>query len=121
MRGLRFLPVVLAMVSASPAYAQSAAAVATVEASATEGGVRLVGRAVALADGRYEAKMAIRKSGRSGETSTTQGGAFELQAGKTADVASVGLSMVPGDTLVVDLVLTAGGEEVSRTMLSVGK
>lgn len=97
------------------------AAVALIEAIATDDGVRLEGRALALTRGRYDARMTIEKSGASGRTSTTQGGAVDLAAGQSASVATVGLSMAAGDVLAVELVLTAEGEEVSRNRLSVGQ
>jgi hypothetical protein len=63
--------------------------------------------------------MTIEKSGPSGRTSTTQGGAVTLAAGQAGDVATVGLSMTPGDQLSVELVVSADGKEVSRSRMSV--
>ncbi len=115
------LVLVMAAMSLPGARAQETPfAVAGIAAEPSAGGVTLAGRALALVAGRYEAEMRIEKSGASGRTSTTQGGAVTLAAGETGTVATVGLSMAPGDTLAVELVLSAKGREISRSRLSVG-
>ena len=82
--------------------------------------VRLTGHALGVTAGPVEARMTIDKSGPSGRTSTTQGGALTLAVGQDVVVASVGLSIGAGDQLTVDLVLMDGEREVSRSRLSVG-
>lgn len=109
------------LVSASTAQAQEpGSAVAGITVEAIPNGVTLRGTALALAAGRYDTRMRIEKSGPSGRTSTTQGGAVSLAAGETGTVATVGLSLAPGDTLSVELVVTAGGRTVASSRLSVG-
>ncbi|WP_156421550.1 curli-like amyloid fiber formation chaperone CsgH [Aureimonas sp. AU40] len=95
-------------------------AIASIVVEPGAGTVRLTGRALGLSNGHVEARMMIEKSGPSGRTSTTQGGEFELSVGQDAVVATVGLSLSPGDKLDVDLVLTNGEREISRSRLNVG-
>lgn len=95
-------------------------AIASIAVEGGSGSVRLTGHALGLSAGHVEARMTIRKSGASGQTSTTQGGAFDLSAGQDAVVATVGLSIAPGDRLEVDLVLSSRQQEVSRSTLNVG-
>ena len=100
--------------------AADASALASILVSNGPAGVRLTGRAAALADVDLKAAMTIEKSGRSGKMSTRQGGSFSLKAGEEADVATAGLSMAPGDRLSVELRLTSDGREISTATLSVG-
>ncbi len=104
-----------------PLHAEGASsAIASIAVEGGSGTVRLTGHALGLSPGHVEARMTIKKSGASGQTSTTQGGAFDLSAGQDAVVATVGLSIAPGDRLEVDLVLTSSQQEVSRSTLNVG-
>lgn len=119
---LRFLSALAILMSATTAQAQElGSAVAGIAVEAIPHGVTLRGTALALAEGHYETKMRIEKSGPSGHTSTTQGGAVSLEAGESGTVATVGLSLTPGDTLSVELIITAGGRMVSSSQVSVGK
>lgn len=116
------LSVLAVLMSHSGAQAQGAgAAVASIAVEASQAGVTLRGQALALSAGRFETSMRIEKSGPSGRTSTTQGGALSLAAGEAGTVATVGLSLAPGDTLSIELVVTAGGQVVSTSQLSVGQ
>ena len=84
-------------------------------------GLTLVGRAQALTDADGEARMVGTKKGASGRVSTTQGGDFALSAGDSADVAHVGLSMAPGDQVVVELSLTSGDRVLSTSRLAINE
>ena len=84
-------------------------------------GLTLVGRAQALTDADGEARMVVTKKGASGRVSTTQGGDFALSAGDSADVAHVGLSMAPGDQVVVELSLTSGDRVLSTGRLAINE
>lgn len=84
-------------------------------------GLTLVGRAQALTDADGEARMVVTKKGASGRVSTTQGGDFALSAGDSADVAHVGLSMAPGDQVVVELSLTSGDRVLSTSRLAINE
>lgn len=109
------------LLMSAPVHAEPAsAAIASIAVEAEAGSVRLSGHALGLAEGHVAARMTITKSGPSGRMSTTQGGEFDLSKGKDAVVATVSLSMAAGDRLDVDLVLTDGQREVSRSKLSVG-
>lgn len=110
------------LMSAGPSHAQAEpAAVASIVAERSVGGVRLSARVLALGAGDFDARMRIEKSGPSGRLSTTQGGAAKLEAGGEGVVATVGLSMAPGDTLSVDLVVSSGGRDVAHSRLTVGE
>ena len=65
--------------------------------------------------------MVVTKKGASGRVSTTQGGDFALSAGDSADVAHVGLSMAPGDQVVVELSLTSGDRVLSTSRLAINE
>ena len=84
-------------------------------------GLTLVGRAQALTDADGAARMVVTKKGASGRVSTTQGGDFALSAGDSADVARVGLSMAPGDQVVVELSLTSGDRVLSTNRLAINE
>ena len=84
-------------------------------------GLTLVGRAQALTDADGEARMVVTKKGASGRVSTTQGGDFALSTGDSADVAHVGLSMAPGDQVVVELSLTSGDRVLSTSRLAINE
>lgn len=85
------------LVYGSPGTAAAqATAVATIEVMGTANGVRISGRALALSAGRFDAELRIEKDGRAGRTATTQGGSVTLEAGRSADIATVGLSLAPG-------------------------
>lgn len=117
------LSLAVALMSASSAAqaAGPAAAVAVIDVEAAPNGVRISGRALALSAGRFEATMRVEKSGPAGRSNTTQGGSATLDAGKSSSVATVGLSVAPGDRLEVELVLTGeNGAEVARNTLVVG-
>ncbi|HEX2020646.1 MAG TPA: curli-like amyloid fiber formation chaperone CsgH [Aurantimonas sp.] len=96
-------------------------AIAAITVEPTKDGVRLTGRAVALAAVTVDAKMTIERSGSAGRTSTSQGGSFTLEQGESVDVASVGLSMAAGDALSVELVLSAGGETMARSTVETAR
>ncbi|SKA26824.1 curli-like amyloid fiber formation chaperone CsgH [Consotaella salsifontis] len=100
---------------------QSGSALATIAIEPTDTGVRLTGKAVALAAVSLDAKMTIERTGTAGRTATSQGGAFQLKAGERADVASVGLSMAPGDRLSVELVLSVDGQPIARSVVETSR
>ena len=100
--------------------AESRTALPMIEVEATENGVAVIGRVVALTDGNYTSRMTIERTGTSGKTATTQGADSLLDAGQTANVARVGLSMAPGDALVVEMVVSADGQRIASTSLTVG-
>lgn len=112
---------VLTMASAAHAGPPEAAALGSIVVSTSSTGVKLTGRAAALSDVELDALMSIEKSGASGRMSTSQGGSFSLKAGESADVATVGISMAPGDKLSVELTLKSDGRELSSSTLSVGQ
>lgn len=121
----RLVPVAAVIAGMSPFAGLAAdgplAAIATIEVERDTATVRLTGKALALTGGLYEAQLKIEKSGTSGRSSTSQGGAFELGEGESATVATVGLSIDPQDVLAAELVLSADGREVARSRLSVGQ
>ena len=94
--------------------------VASIEATASGNGVRFVGRVLALSEGRFDARMTIEKTGTSGRTSTSQGGAVTLVAGASADIATTTLSLAPGDQVSIDLVLSTDGQAVASSRLVIG-
>jgi hypothetical protein len=84
---------------------------------ATQNGLRITGRILALAAGSGSATMSIEKSGASGKMSTSQGGMFDLQEGEHRDIATVGVSYDPADELRIELILTANGEDIGSAIL----
>ncbi len=109
------------LVTGGASRAAEPGAIAAIAVEPTKDGVRLTGRAVALAAVTVDAKMTIERSGSAGRTSTSQGGSFTLEQGESADVASVGLSMAAGDALSVELVLSAGGETIARSTVETAR
>jgi hypothetical protein len=103
------------------AAAEPGAAVAAIAVEPSDNGILLVGKAVALAPASIDARMTIERSGSGGRMSTSHGGAFTLEKGSSVDVASVGLSMAPGDRLSVELVLSKKGQPIARSVVEVGE
>lgn len=119
-----FILLLLGLTMTNSATAQDiaeAAALGSIGVTTSETGVKLTGRAAALSDVEVDALMSIEKSGASGRMSTSQGGSFSLKAGESVDVATVGISMAPGDKLSVELTLKSDGRELSSSTLSVGQ
>ncbi|MCP3054450.1 MULTISPECIES: curli-like amyloid fiber formation chaperone CsgH [Aurantimonas] len=119
-----FISLLLGLTMTNAAMAQGiakAAALGSIVVTTSETGVKLTGRAAALSDVEVDALMSIEKSGASGRMSTSQGGSFSLKAGESADVATVGISLTPGDKLSVELTLKSNDRELSSSTLSVGQ
>jgi hypothetical protein len=102
-------------VTGSAQAQERSAAAATIDVTRSAGGILVSGGALALTDGAFKALMTIDKAGKSGSMKTTQGGDLALKAGESGEIARVGLSYEPGDTLEITLDVSAGGQTVSRT------
>lgn len=88
---------------------------ASISMDHTPSGLTIAARAHALTGGDYEADMRIEKDGPSGTMSTRQGNALTLAAGDTADIARVGLSLAPGDSLSIRVDIYHDGELIAET------
>lgn len=60
-------------------------------------------------------RLDVVREGRSGRSSSSQGGAFRSVAGQTDTLSSVRVSAAPGDTFRATLVVTRGETTVSET------
>lgn len=100
----------------APAAAHAGAAVGAIVIEPGGDNLTITGRAVAVSDGHYDVDMNVRKSGKTGTTTTTQSGAFDLAAGESADVAKLGVSFAPGDDVVVELKVSEAGKVIWQTV-----
>ena len=107
-------------VIATKAHSESSAA-AVVALEARDGGVTVTGKAIAFTAGDYNASMMISKSGPSGITKTIQSGSFELEAGASAEIGTLGLSFSAGDNLSVTVEVTQDGVLLSRAVSETGR
>lgn len=111
----------LAVSGLSPAQAgdaQRGGAVGVIDLEPGENTITVTGRVVALVEGHYDAAMSVKRSGKSGNTNSTQKGAFDLAPGESADVARMGISYAPGDDLSVGLTISRNGVAIWRTTAS---
>lgn len=102
-----------AVLAAAPAMAGEGAR-AGIVLEEEDGEIIIVGSATALEEGSYTARMAVEKTGTSGRASTSQGSRFELEAGETADIARLVLSVRSGDRLSVTVEVLTDGRMVDR-------
>lgn len=89
-----------------------------ISAAPSERGVQVTATITAITTGRYEAEMAIQKSGAAGTATTRQTGAFDLSSGESATVATIGLSFDPADELDIRLTVRSEGQIVSKGSLT---
>ena len=104
---------------AEPARAgDESAALALIGVETSDGGIEVVGSAVAVESGTFDGEMVIDRQGASGSVSTRQSRNLVLSAGERADIARVGVSYQAGDRLSVTVTLKRDGAIVSQATLS---
>ncbi len=93
-------------------------AIALIGVTGRDGGIELVGSALAVEGGTFRGDMVIDRRGAGGSVSTRQAGEVVLAPGERADIARVEVSYQPGDRLDVTVTLTRDGVFVAQTTLS---
>ncbi|RYE08222.1 MAG: hypothetical protein EOP22_14240 [Hyphomicrobiales bacterium] len=104
----------LAGMSGAP---QAASALPQIQLTSENGTLMLTASVLALAGASGTAELRVSRSGAGGEMNTTQSQPFDLAAGETVIVARLGLSMAPGDRLVVEAILRSGDIVISTARL----
>lgn len=94
------------------------AAIAVIDVVKTEGGIEIVGKALAMTDTKISGEMVISRKGASGSVSTRQGSDFDLTEGQSVDIARVGVSYAGGDRLEITVTLKQDGVVIAETALS---
>ena len=90
------------------------------EVTPAGGQLRITGRAFAPEGGNVEYTLQIQRSGRSGNTTTKQGGKAEIQAGQVATLSTTSVNLQPQDQLAVLLTLSRGGQVLATSGIHVG-
>jgi hypothetical protein len=90
------------------------------EVTPAGGQLRITGRAFAPDGGSVEYTLQIQRSGRSGNTSTKQGGKAEIQAGEIATLSTTSVNLQPQDQLAVLLTVSRGGQVLATSGIHVG-
>lgn len=79
--------------------------------------VTITGHAYALdaAEGRFT--LSVARTGKGGKASSSQSGAFKLDAGEDKPLSTTSINVAPGETLTIELKLLSGGSEVFSATL----
>lgn len=96
---------------------EQSVALALIGVNARDGGIEVVGGALAVEAGAFLGEMVIDRQGASGTVSTRQSREVILATGEQADIARVGVSYRPGDRLTVTVILRRDGVVVSEATL----
>jgi hypothetical protein len=105
----------------APVPAMAGSAIAVISVTPTKDGIQIVGQALAMVDAKISGELSISRKGQAGSVTTKQGGELSIQAGRTGDVARVGVSYQKGDLLDVVLILKQDGVVISETTLKTGE
>ena len=103
---------------ASAQNSASGSVLAEIDIVPREGGLDIIGRAIALESGVVRGQMKIERHGAGGNVNTQQGREMALKAGEAADIARVGVSFQPGDQLEITVTLWRDDKAVAVATVS---
>lgn len=90
------------------------------EINPVDGELQITGRAYTMEAANIDYSLQVQRSGRSGNTTTKQGGKADMQAGRVTVLSTTSINIQPQDQLAVLLTLTSSGQIISTSAIQVG-
>ena len=82
--------------------------------------IQITGRAYSPDETHIDYMLQIQRSGRSGNTTTKQGGGADIQGGRIAALSTTSVNMQPDDQLAILLTVMRGGQVLATSGIQVG-
>lgn len=100
--------------------AHSGEVIGWMDIAPSEGQIQITGRAYSPLRTDIDFVLQIERSGRSGKTTTKQGGKATVEAGGTVALSTTSVNMETQDQLAVLLTISRGGDVLSTSGIHVG-